>query len=103
MTQKILNRRDTNDTATITPIALNASTSVKILDAGTEKVNVIFTNQSNFDIWIKFQAASVDDDKKGIILMNGTNISLVFGNGFYTGEVSAIAQTDNPTINVTEY
>jgi len=101
--QKILNRRDTADSATITEHALNSSTDVKIRDAGTAVVNVIFSNPSNQDVFLKYQAQGLDTDKKGVFLGAKDNIALVFGNGFYTGEVSAQSKAGNPTISTTEF
>ena len=101
---KISVKRNVSDTATITSFALNSTTSVELSDGTIDvEVNWIISNGSMFDVWIKFEAAATDNDKEGIVLMSGTNIALVFGRGFYTGPISAIAQTDNPTIYITRY
>jgi len=101
--QKIKNRRDTGDTATITEHPLTSATDVKIRDASTDVVNVIFSNPSNQDVFLKYQTQGLDTDKKGVFLAAKSNTALVFGTGFYTGEISAIAKAGIPTISTTEY
>jgi len=101
--QRIINKRDTNDATTTTVIALNSSTAVKIVDAGTEKVQVVCSNPDNQPIWIKFQPAATDDLKQGIFLPGKDRVALILGQGFYTGEISAIAAAGTPDIHIVEY
>lgn len=97
-----------NDTTIISSaIALNGSTSVKIADANPNRIYLYITNNgSSEEAWIKLQATSVDNDKKGIFL----NKKAIYRNDWemtpdniYTGEVCAIAVTGTPTVFVTEY
>ena len=56
------------------------------------------------DVFVKLQAASVDDDSKGIMLSNGLTWEMPT-DAIYTGEVSCIKDGVGPsaTIFVTEY
>lgn len=96
------------DTATIkNPISLNASTSTTISSADSAR---IFFNVNNNDstkgFWVKLQAASVDNVKKGIYITSkiGSNPAWEMPSlNIYTGEICAIAEVDSPDAYVTEY
>jgi len=79
------------------PIPVGGTTSVKLLDAQVEgdlpRIKVIATNHSNVDCWIKFQAATVDNDKKGFLLYANSTMTLMEDGDTYSGEISAIADT----------
>ena len=101
----ILSRyRNLNDTATLSnAIELNSSTSVKIADASSDRVFFCVNNDNAVNgVWIKLQAASVDDDKKGIFV-GGRASWLMPTDNIYTGEICAIAAVDSPDVFVTEY
>ena len=89
-------------TATITQPVLNSTTSTKIKDSGSDFVGFAVSNESTIDIWIKFQPASDDNDKKGIFLERGGFYEMPTGQR-YTGEISAISDSGTPTINVVFY
>lgn len=92
-----------NDIATLSQgITLNSSTSTKVADSNTDRINFTFSNPGNNQVWLKFQAASVDDDKKGIAILRGGFYEMPTDN-IYTGEVSAIAETGVPTVYNTEF
>jgi len=96
--------RNTNvtDIATLgSGVALNASTSTTVVAANSGRINFTISNNSSKDIWLKFQAASVDNDKKGIFLFKRTIYEMPTDN-VYTGEISAIADTGTPTVFTTE-
>ena len=108
MAKNIGKNSNTNDTATLSAaILVDGITSTKILDAlvGPQpRIKVIVTNNSNFDVWIKLQAASVDNDKKGFLLFKNTTSTIMEDGDTYIGEISAIcdiAATAN--IYVTDY
>ena len=109
MTFVIGGNRNVNDTASIPAgITLNATTSVKIADANEDRMFFRVDNDSNMnDVWVKLQAASVDDDQKGIFLQDfptGTVTAWEMPpDNIYTGEISAIADSGNPEVFVTEY
>lgn len=91
-----------NNTAILSgAIALNDTTSVKIQDSNSLRIMLIISNPSNKDVWIKFQAASVDNDKKGIHIPARGYFEMP-GN-IYRGEVSAIAENGTPSVYTTEY
>ena len=93
-----------NSVATLSSTALNASTSTKICDACSNgcRFSLIVTNPSSQDVWLKLQAASVDDDKKGIYLPKKSHWEMQVDN-IYVGEISAISDSGSPTIYVTTY
>ena len=97
-----------NDTATVADgITLNATTSTVIAVANADRI--FFHVDNNFSdkaVWIKLQAAGVDNDDKGIFLNEkekGATKWEMPPDNIYTGEISAIADDGNPTIYVTEY
>ena len=91
------------DTATLSSgVTLNAATSVKIADSFVKRRNFTVSNNSSQDVWIKFQAATVDNDKKGIFLFKRTVYEMP-QDKMYSGEISAIADNGNPIITVVEY
>ena len=95
--------RSITDTALISSaIALNSSTSTTVASLFLSRMNFTFSNSSNKDLWLKYQAASVDNDKKGIWVPRNSVFEMTADN-YYTGEISAIAVTGTPNINVTEY
>jgi len=101
--QKSLDGNAVTDEATITSVALNSSTSTKILDSNLSRQTVNISNITNFGIWIKKQAASVDNDKKGIFLPKRASAVLyTTSEDKYYGELCAISASGTPTINITE-
>jgi len=102
MAADIQQRINTNTTATISSaINTSAATSTTLIAANLSRIYLAVFAQDK-DIWLKFQAASVDDDKKGIFLTKGTIFELPMDN-IYTGEVSAIANVSTANVYVTEY
>ncbi len=106
MVARIESTRNTNEAATVsTGIALNATTSTVIAAANP---NRIFFSANNNDsvqaAWLKLQAASADDDKKGIFLpkKGGLPWDMPTDN-IYTGEISAVADAGTPVVYFTEY
>jgi len=104
-----VNTVDNVSSATVSSgITLNSSTStvISVANAGRS----FFHADGNFNdkaSWIKLQAASVDNVKKGIFL-NEKEKGVTFWEmpatkKVYTGEISAIADSGNPVIYVTEY
>lgn len=98
--QRRINR---NSVATLsTAIALNITTSTKLIDSNSNRIFFCVTNTGNTDAWLKLQAASIDNDKKGIPLPARSYWQMPSDN-IYTGEISAIAIVDSPDIYYTEY
>jgi len=82
-------------------IALNATTSTTIAVENIERVNFFFSNPSqNRDVWLKLQAASVDNKKNGIFVPR--NGYWEMPESKYKGEISAIADSGNPDVYYTE-
>lgn len=103
MAQVIGRNQNTNDTATVpSDIALNASTSTKVVDANSDRTVFEVYNLGTEDIRIKLQAASVDNDKKGIPVGCGKGWAMEADN-IYPGEISAIAETGTPSVAYLEY
>jgi len=101
---KIIGRNtNQNDTAVLSnAIVLNNTTSIKVADALNTRINFSFSNNSNKDVWLKLQAASIDNDKKGIFVPRNGYWEMTPDN-IYTGEISAIANSGNPSVYITEY
>ena len=100
--------RNTNDTATIiSGVTLNATTSTVIAVANPDRMYFYVDNNfSDKACFIKLQAASIDNDKKGIFLNEkekGDTRWEMSPDNIYTGEISAIADSGSPTVFVTEY
>ena len=82
-------------------VALNSSTSTALLTTTLQDSMLIFTNDGNQDAFVKLQAASVDNDKKGFIIYKGTTATLVLEHVAYPGEVSAITKNGSTTMYTT--
>ncbi len=103
MAKTIGRNTNRNDEAILSdPITLNDSTSVKVADADDNRIVFTFSNPSSKQVWLKFQAASTDDDKKGIVVFARSNYEMPTDN-VYTGEISAIAESGTPDVYITEY
>lgn len=84
-------------------IATNITTSVKILDANPLRIFFCVNNDNaQQGVWIKLQAAALDDDKKGIFLPAKSAWQMPSDN-IYTGEICAIANVGTPDVYVTQY
>ena len=96
--------KNVNDTAIMSDaISLNNSTSVKLADINEDRMFITIHNKHNTArVWLKLQAASIDDDKKGIIISPDDGWTMPVDN-IYIGEISAIAASDSPDVYVTEY
>ena len=103
MSLRVGRTRNTNDEAVLSDaIVLNATTSVTVQTANADRINFTFSNPSSKQVWLKFQAALVDDDKKGIIVFARSVYEMPMDN-MYTGEISAIAESGTPSVNTEEY
>ena len=95
--------RNTNNEATLSDaITLNSSTSIKILDSDTKRIYTGISNIGNQDVWLKLQAASVDNEKKGIFIPSRSFYELPPDN-VYTGEISAITMVGAGKIFITNF
>ena len=109
MTGKTIGRNvNESDIATVAAgVTLNAVTSTTI--AVANGVRIFFEVDNNFSdkaVWIKLQAASVDNDKKGFFLNEkekGATKWRMPTDNIYVGEISAIADSGSPVVYVTEY
>ena len=93
--------KNTNDEATLSDaITLNATTSTTLDSGCTTSCRLYFAviNKTNFDVWLKLQAASVDNDKKGIFLPKKSIWEMTADN-IYTGEISGISDTA-PSVDI---
>jgi len=110
MSQTIGRNINRNETATQATIELNSSTATKIADANLFRTVLeiyIDPGAGNNMIFIKTQAAGVDNLKQGPWLgKDGViyeNFWKMATDNIYTGEVSAISNSGTPTVFVTEY
>jgi len=87
-------------------ISVGSGTSVTILAAelvpeGKQPQRMLIViSVTDKEAWIKFQPASVDNDKKGIYIKKDQMLVLE-ASGMYFGEISAISKSSTATINVT--
>ena len=87
---------------------LNSSTSIKIADSRVKsdgRPDRIFfgvSNDSQLSVWIKLQAASIDNLKEGILLP-GKSFWEMPADNIYKGEISAISEIGSPDIVIVEY
>ena len=102
--KKIGRNRNTNDTAEISDgIPINQNTSTVIAPANPERSFIHINNDGeNKESWIKLQAASIDNDMKGIFLKGRSDWQMPMDN-IYTGEISAIGAVGTSTLYITEY
>jgi len=92
----------TAPSATVTTVALNASTSTVVLASSTSRIHTGIYNAGPTPAWIKFQPAMTDNTKKGIYLSQYAYYEMP-EKIRYTGEISAIADSGTPTLHVTAY
>lgn len=92
--------------ATITEYTLSDTVSTTISVAKDERTMFIIDGRPEKGVWIKLQAASVDNDKKGIYMneLEKGDSRWEMTDKNYTGEISAIANSSGVVkISVTEY
>lgn len=114
MTKVRQRTRNTNDAPILSDaITLNATTSTKIADANPDRTFFHVSMRPGLtirNVFIKLQAASVDDDKKGIILYRDFSSN---ANAFIPrwemppdnidpGEISAIMDSGTEDVFVTD-
>lgn len=104
MTSIIGRNVNKNDNAFISDaIIVNSSTSTTVITANEKRIFLHISNDGdNQDSWIKLQAASVDNDKKGIFLRGRSFWEMQVDN-MYTGEICVIGDNTGSNIYVTEY
>lgn len=114
MTERIDRNRNTNTEATISDLIVVNGTSVTAAAANPRRqflhISLAPAN-TNEEVFVKLQAASVDNDFKGILLQrnltgNSNAHTLEWTmptDNIYTGEVSVISDIGPAGIYVTEY
>ena len=88
--------KNTNETgeAVTNVVSVDSTTTATLLpalvftDRPYMEVNV--TNDGNKALWVKKQAASVDNDKKGVRVIPGETAPIIKQGEVYRGEISAI-------------
>ena len=98
---------NTNSDAVVSSVALNNTTAVVLLAADIERLFFeINNNDSTKDFWVRFYPAATDNIKQGIFITSKTGSRTSFQMlraTMYTGEISAIADTDSPTAFITSF
>lgn len=78
-----------SDVSTGGGVSVNSSTATTLVAEDEKRTYLEISNPHNQSVWIKLQAASVDDNKSGIFIPSKGR--WVMGDSDkYTGEVSAI-------------
>lgn len=91
-----------SNTSTPLVVTVNSGTSTTLVPADNQRTYLEISNPSNQDVWIKLQAASVDNIKTGILLPPSERWRMG-DNDKYTGEVSAIMNIGgSKDIHITE-
>lgn len=108
MTDVVIDRvRNIHDESTVSSAVNATGTSVTIAAANERRVYFSVNNGNGSEAcWIKLQAASVDDVKKGIFLAEkgeGMTFWEMPEDNIYTGEISVIRENSNVDVYVTEY
>jgi len=92
----------TSSSATLSSaISIDDATSSTLVATNANRKYVAITVRLK-DTWVKLQAASVDNDKKGIYVAEDHTYELPTDN-IYTGEISGIGDQGDADIYVTEY
>lgn len=90
-----------SDEETFATIALNANTTIKVLDANKDRYYISLVADGG-EVWIKYRPAATDNDKNGVAkLCDGQQFEFP-SNQIYVGEISAIAVDGTPNLYATE-
>ncbi len=89
------------DNATVSAAVSVGNSSVTVAAANSERIYIAISPLKK-NVFVKLQAASVDNVKKGIFIPRGFTYELPVDN-IYTGEISVIAESGNADVYVTEY
>lgn len=88
--------------AIITEVSVSSVTSVILSVENSERTYLEISNSGNKTLWVKFQKASIDNDKKGILL-KGDSVWRMPENDKYKGEISGIMDSGpSATISIQE-
>ena len=94
--------RNTTDESNSSTFTLNDTSTITISQANKDRLYFAVSNPSSKDIILKFQASSVDNLKDDVIVYKRSFYEMPETNT-YVGEISAIADSGTPDINVTEW
>ena len=112
MAKKIGTSTNTNPEAfALDPIECDKDFAVTLLPAqnvlpdGEElpRIAVWVHNDDKEDLWVRFYPASVDDEKKGLLVEGGKSMKVMDNSDIYTGEISGIMEKGKGDIYVTWY
>ena len=95
-------------------VTINSTTSTKIADINRTRSFLCVSingDSNNIGIFIKLQAASIDNEKKGIWIGKNLDEDGSYSKiswempqmNIYTGEISAICQSGSHELNIIEY
>ena len=104
MGQQFGTSRNTTDVIAMSDtVALNATTATALAVASRSRIHFeVQNNDASIAIWLKFQAAAVDNDKKGFLLAPG-GFWRMPSNNVYSGALSAVSASGTPDVFVLEY
>lgn len=103
MTDKLIGRNVNHnpDAIVSSMISVGSVTSVTLAPANNTRIYLEITVRKK-DMWVKLQAASVDNIAKGISILRDGSFEMTPDN-MYTGEISGITDGGTAEIYVTEY
>ena len=114
MARKIGANRNTTDTATVTTVTVGDTNAVTLLASNPVRLDWranLNGNGGNETVYIREYPAATDNIKQGRVLVkyldeDGSYFNLsekMEPSAVYTGEISAISESGNVTVYVTEY
>jgi len=107
MAFKIGKNRDENDTVTVSTATINSTTATKLLDANANRISVTISFENDVypenwqTVYIREYAAATDNTKKGVPLYPGGCV-IMETNAIYPGEISAISEKSDVTLQIQE-
>lgn len=102
ISQSIGSILETASVSTIDDYSVTDSSSITVKSSGANFLYFALSNDGSTKIYLKMQAASVDDDKKGIVVYPGELYEMPEKTR-YTGEISAISDLGTNSVSVTVY
>ena len=98
---------NSNTESEVTAVTLNTTTAVTLVPINDRRIMFeVNNNNASHAFWLRFYPAAQDNLKQGIYISskawNRTFYTMPVDN-IYTGEISAISETDSPIAYITEY
>lgn len=94
---------NTNDEANVGTVSVGSGTAATLLNANSMRTKVVISNPHNQALWVRYYAATVDNNKQGIYVAPEKNWEMQ-PEDKYLGEISVIMNNGGTkSIHYTEY